>query len=167
MPIILSKVYRSSVMVIVPVMLLFCLVCKWPVVMVTLSFLLKYFSSSTPVHYWLENVLSAYKNVNNDTPFLLYGYDWLAFAHFILVILFIGPCEGPVENSWVIEYRLLACLLIFRLAFIAGSLRRIPMGWRLIDCALGLLGFLSLWICHLKSKELIYKTIQSNKLWKR
>jgi len=123
MPIILSKVYRSLVMVIVPVMLLFCLVCKWPVVMVTLSFLLKYFSSSTPLHYWLENVLSAYKNVNNDTPFLLYGYDWLAFAHFILVILFIGPCGGPVKNSWVIEYRLLACLLIFRLAFIAGSLR--------------------------------------------
>src|SRR6266496_1599475 len=56
---------------------------------VELSLLLKIFSSPTQLHHWLEKVLSAYKNVNNATPFLLYGYDWLASAHFILAILFI------------------------------------------------------------------------------
>ena len=69
-----------------------------------LSFLLKIFSKPTQFHNWLEKVLSAYQNVNNDTPFLLYAYDWLAFAHFILVVLFIGPYRDPVKNIWVIEF---------------------------------------------------------------
>lgn len=122
-----------------------------------LSFLLKIFSSPTQLHYWLEKVLSAYKNINNDTPFLLYGYDWLAFAHFILAILFIGPYRNPVKNIWVIEFGLIACVLIFPLAFIAGFLRGIPIGWRLIDCAFGLFGFLPLWICYSKTKQLALK----------
>jgi hypothetical protein len=119
-----------------------------------LTFLLKIFSSPTQLHNWLERVLSAYKNVNNDTPFLLYGYDWLAFAHFILAILFIGPYRDPVKNIWVIEFGLIACLLIFPLAFIAGSFRGIPIGWRLIDCSFGLFGFLPLWICYSRTKQL-------------
>jgi len=108
-----------------------------------LSFLLKIFSSPSELHSWLEKVLSAYKKVNNDTPFLLYGYDWLAFAHFILATLFIGPYRDPV--------------LIFPLAFIAGPFRGIPIGWILIDCSFGLFGFLPLWICYSKTKELISK----------
>jgi hypothetical protein len=120
-----------------------------------LSFLLKIFSSPNQLHHWLEKVLSAYKNVNNDTPFLLYGYDWLAFAHFILAILFIGPYRDPVKNIWVIEFGLIACVLIFPLALIAGSFRGIPIGWRLIDCSFGLFGFLPLWICYSKTKQLI------------
>lgn len=120
-----------------------------------LSFLLKIVSSPSQLHHWLEKVLSAYKNVNNDTPFLLYGYDWLAFAHFILAILFIGPYRDPVKNIWVIEFGLIACVLVFPLAFIAGSFRGIPIGWRLIDCSFGLFGFLPLWICYSKTKQLI------------
>jgi hypothetical protein len=122
-----------------------------------LSFLLKVFSSSTQLHYWLEKVLSAYKNVNNDTPFLLYGYDWLAFAHIILAILFVGPYRDPIKNVWIIEFGLIACVLIFPLAFIAGSFREIPIGWRLIDCSFGVFGFIPLWICYSKTKELISK----------
>ncbi|HTM91109.1 MAG TPA: hypothetical protein VL095_01730 [Flavisolibacter sp.] len=122
-----------------------------------LSFLLKIFSSPNQLHDWLEKVLADYKNVNNDTPFLLYGYDWLAFAHFILAILFIGPYRDPVKNIWVIEFGLIACVLIFPLAFIAGSFRGIPIGWRLIDCSFGLFGFLPLWICYSKTKQLITK----------
>lgn len=122
-----------------------------------LTFLLKIFPSSTQLYYWLQKVLTAYKNVNNDTPFLLYGYDWLAFAHFILAILFIGPYRDPVKNIWVIEFGLIACILIFPLAFVAGSFRGIPVGWRLIDCSFGLFGFLPLWICHSKTKQLITK----------
>jgi hypothetical protein len=133
-----------------------------------LEFLLKIFSSPTPMHYWLEKVLLAYKNVNNETPFLLYGYDWLAFAHFILAILFIGPFRDPVKNIWVIEFGLIACVLIFPLAFIAGPFRGIPIGWRLIDCSFGVFGCIPLWICYSKTKRLATeKTIQTNQqIWK-
>jgi hypothetical protein len=120
-----------------------------------LSFLLKIFSPPTQFHSWLERVLSAYKNVNNDAPFLLYGYDWLAFAHFVLALLFIGPLRDPVKNIWVIQFGLICCVLIFPYAFIAGSFRGIPIGWRLIDCSFGLFGFLPLWICYNKTRTLI------------
>ena len=122
-----------------------------------LSFLLKIFDRPSLLHNWLEKVLSAFKNVNNDTPFLLYGYDWLAFAHFILAVLFIGPYRDPVKNIWVLEFGLIACILILPLAFIAGSFRGIPMGWRMIDCSFGVFGFLPLWICYTKTKMLISK----------
>ena len=120
-----------------------------------LSFLLDIFSSSLQLHYWLQKVLSSYKNVNNGAPFLLYAYDWLAFAHFILAILFIGPYRNPIKNVWVIEFGLISCLLIFPVAFVAGSFREIPVGWRLVDCAFGLFGFIPLWICYSKTKTLI------------
>ena len=120
-----------------------------------LSLLLKIFSTPNQLHNWLEKVLSAYKTVNNDTPFLLYGYDWLAFAHFILAILFIGPYRDPVKNIWVIEFGLIACILILPLAFISGPFRQIPIGWTLIDCAFGIFGFLPLWVCYSKTKKLI------------
>ena len=83
---------------------------------------------------------------------MLYGYDWLAFAHFVLAILFIGPYNDPVKNIWVIEFGLIACVLIFPLAFIAGYFRSIPIGWQLIDCSFGVFGFIPLWICYRKIK---------------
>ena len=88
--------------------------------------------------------------MNNQYPFLAYGYDWLAFAHFVLAILFIGPLKDPVRNKWVIEFGMIACLLIIPFAFIAGHLRGIPLGWRLIDCAFGVVGLTPLGICLLK-----------------
>lgn len=107
------------------------------------------------MHNWTEKVLAAYRHVNRAYPFLLYGYDWLAFAHFILAILFIGPYRDPVKNSWVIEFGLIACMLVLPFAFIAGSFRGIPLGWRLIDCSFGVFGFLLLRIIYTKTKSLI------------
>jgi hypothetical protein len=119
-----------------------------------LSFLLRFIPLETTLYTWLEKVSLAYSNVKEQYPFLLYGYDWLAFAHFILAILFIGPYRDPVRNIWVIEFGLIACVLIFPLAFIAGSFRGIPIGWKLIDCSFGLFGFVPLWICYKKTKQL-------------
>ena len=124
---------------------------------IELSYLLKIFSFNSFVYYWLQKVLAAYRQVNEQYPFLLYGYDWLAFAHFVLVILFIGPCRDPVKNVWVIEFGLIACVLIFPLAFIAGHFRGIPIGWQLIDCSFGVFGFIPLWICYQKIKNLEIK----------
>lgn len=120
-----------------------------------LSFLLKFFPPDSSMHGWLNKVLLAYRDVNEQYPFLLYGYDWLAFAHFVLAILFIGPYREPVKNIWVIEFGLIACVLVFPLAFIAGHFRGIPFGWRLIDCSFGVFGFILLWICYRKIKMMV------------
>lgn len=120
-----------------------------------LSALMKVFTSETLIYQWLQKVLLAYRQVSRTYPFLLYGYDWLAFAHFVLAILFIGPYRDPIKNVWVIEFGLIACVLVPPLAFIAGNFRGIPIGWQLIDCSFGVLGFLPLWICYCKTKKLI------------
>jgi hypothetical protein len=115
-----------------------------------LSFLLSFFSLNSPISIWLQKVYDAFHEVNTTYPFLAYGYDWLAFAHFVLAILFIGPLKDPVKNKWVIEFAMIASILIIPFAFIAGSFRQIPLGWRLIDCSFGVLGLIPLWICKKK-----------------
>ena len=127
------------------------------------SFLLKFFSKDSEIYNWLHKLYTAYGAVKETYPFLLYGYDWLAFAHFILAILFIGPYRDPVKNIWVIEFGLIACILIFPLAFIAGYFRGIPLGWRLIDCSFGFFGFIPLWICYRKTKLISSK--HQNKIY--
>jgi hypothetical protein len=122
-----------------------------------LSSLLKNFRADCFIYYWLQKVLSAYRQVDEKYPFLLYGYDWLAFAHFVLAILFIGPYKDPVKNIWIIEFGLITCVLIFPLALIAGHFRGIPIAWQLIDCSFGAFGSIPLWICYRKIKNIEIK----------
>ncbi len=110
-----------------------------------LSFLLKFLQPDSSLYVWIDRVLVGYRQVKMEYPFLLYGYDWLAFAHFVLAILFIGPYRNPVKNIWVIEFGLIACVLILPLAFIAGYFRGIPIGWQLIECSFGVAGAAILW----------------------
>jgi len=126
-----------------------------------LSFLSRCFSPQTPIGAWIDKVYIAIVNMNTRYPFLAYGYDWLAFAHFVLAILFIGPLKDPVRNKWVIDFGIVACLLIVPFAFIAGHYRSIPMGWRLIDCSFGVIGLIPLSICRskiLQAEKIIAKT---------
>lgn len=110
---------------------------------------------NSAAYLWIENILTAYRNVKSQYPFLLYGYDWLAFAHFVLAILFIGPYRDPQKNIWVIEFGMIACTLVIPLATIAGYVRHIPLGWQLIDCSFGVFGFIPLKIIHNKITSLI------------
>jgi len=119
-----------------------------------LSFLSRCFSSQTMFGAWIEKVYLAIGDMNSQYPFLAYGYDWLAFAHFVLAILFIGPLKDPVRNKWVIEFGMIACLLIIPFALIAGHFRGIPLGWRLIDCAFGVAGLMPLSICLGKIRQM-------------
>ncbi len=123
-----------------------------------LSTLLSMLPSDGHIAEWLKKVLAAYRHTGSEYSFLLYGYDWLAFAHFVLAILFIGPYRDPVKNIWVIEFGLIACMLIFPFAFIAGHFRGIPLGWQMIDCSFGGFGFIPLWISYRKSKKLQLNT---------
>jgi hypothetical protein len=119
-----------------------------------LSWLLFVVPKETSIHEWLLKVLTAYRQVSANHPFLLYGYDWLAFAHVVLAILFIGPYREPVRNIWVVQFGLIACVLILPCAFIAGYFRGIPAGWQLIDCSFGVFGALVLWVVYKKIKVL-------------
>lgn len=119
-----------------------------------LAFLTQYFSTDTSIGFWLHKVYAALEKTNKDAPFLAYGYDWLAFAHFILAVLFIGPFRDPVRNKWVIEFGMIACWMIVPFALVAGYYRGIPLGWRFIDCLFGVTGLVPLTICYKKINKL-------------
>ena len=112
-----------------------------------LIFLINHFPFEGSIKGWLQEVLLAVHQTGKDYPFLFYGYDWLAFAHFVLAILFIGPFNNPVKNKWVIEFGIIACVLIIPFALVAGYFRGIPFWWRLIDCSFGIMGLVPLGIC--------------------
>ena len=119
-----------------------------------LTFLLKQLPQGSAFYSWIEKVLLAYREVNQQHPFLLYGYDWLAFAHFVLAILFVGPYKDPIKNIWVIQFGMIASMLVIPYAFIAGHFRSIPLGWRLIDCSFGVFGLVLLWIIYTSIQKL-------------
>jgi hypothetical protein len=119
-----------------------------------LAFLSRCLPPDTMIGTWIEKVYTGVANTNRDYPFIAYGYDWLAFAHFVLAVLFIGPLRDPVRNKWVIEFGMIACLLIIPFAFIAGHFRGIPFWWRLIDCSFGVIGLVPLNTCLQKIKKL-------------
>lgn len=86
---------------------------------------------------WFLRVDHALADTNARYPFLAYGTDWLAFAHIVIAVLFVGPYLDPIRNKWVITWGLINCVGIFFLALIAGPIRGIPVYWRLIDCSFG------------------------------
>jgi hypothetical protein len=97
---------------------------------------------------WIARVQHALSETNALYPFLAYGTDWLAFAHLVLAVLFIGPYRDPVRNKWVVTFGLIACAGVIPLALVAGHIRGIPFPWRLIDCSFGLLGSIPLLRCR-------------------
>jgi hypothetical protein len=96
--------------------------------------------------HWISFVHEGLAETYQRYPFMAYGTDWLAFAHIVFAIAFWGPLRDPVRNIWVIEFSMIACVLVVPLAMIAGAIRDIPVFWRLIDCSFGIFGFIPLWI---------------------
>ena len=103
---------------------------------------------------WMVIVRDGLRDAYGRHPWLAYGTDWLAFAHLAIAVFFIGPVIDPVRNVWVIWAGLIACAGIIPLAIICGSVRGIPMGWRLIDCSFGVLGAIPLAYCLRLAKRL-------------
>lgn len=119
-----------------------------------LKIITDHLSVSSPFYNWINKVYCALKNTNRRFPYLSYGTDWLAFAHLMIAVIFIGPLKNPARNIWVIEFGMIACIMIFPLAFIAGEIRGIPFFWRLIDCSFGVAGIIPLYYCHKNIKRL-------------
>ena len=97
---------------------------------------------------WIQRVYLGVKETNAKYPFVSYGTDWLAFAHLVIAVAFIGPLKQPVRNIWVVEFGIIACIAVFPLALIAGEVRQIPAFWRLLDCLFGFAGGLILIFCY-------------------
>ncbi|MBL8046224.1 MAG: hypothetical protein JNL09_06770, partial [Anaerolineales bacterium] len=72
---------------------------------------------------WIAQVRTGLVETYARYPFLAYGTDWLAFAHLVIAIAFIGPWRDPVKNIWVIEFGLITCVLVIPLTLIAGTVR--------------------------------------------
>jgi len=106
------------------------------------------------LYFWINNVYAALRNTNQQYPFLAYGYDWLAFAHLVIAVAFVGVLKDPLKNKWIIQFGRIACCMIFPLAFIAGYVRGIPIYWQLTDCSFGVLGLIPLSICYRKIEQL-------------
>ena len=103
---------------------------------------------------WLRTIHTGLVETDKHYPFLAYGTDWLAFAHLVIAVAFVGPWRDPVKNIWVIEFGLIACAMVLPLALIAGPLRGIPFGWRLIDCAFGVFGAIPMWLIRREIQQL-------------
>ncbi|MCD9193474.1 hypothetical protein [Streptomyces albireticuli] len=93
---------------------------------------------------WVVRVREGLEATDAKYPFVLYGTDWLAFAHLVIAVAFYGPYRDPVRNIWVIEFGVIACAGIVPLALICGSVRGIPFFWQLIDMSFGFFGAIPL-----------------------
>src|ERR1700751_1610978 len=81
---------------------------------------------------WITRVYGAVSDTNQRYSFLAYGTDWLAFAHLVIAVAFLGAYRDPVRNTWVVTFGLIACAGVSPLALIAGPIRGIPVGWPLV-----------------------------------
>lgn len=95
---------------------------------------------------WISRVNHSVQNGYGQYPLLAYGTDWLAFAHIVIAAAFIGPLRDPIKNIWVIEFGMIACLLIIPWALIFGVVREIPFFWTLVDMSFGVFGIIPLWL---------------------
>lgn len=99
-----------------------------------------------PLYTWARFAADAVAHVAETYPMLFYGTDWLAFAHVVIALAFIGPIRDPVRNRWVVEWGLWCCALVIPVAFFWAPVRGIPFFWRCVDAAFGLLGSIPLFL---------------------
>jgi hypothetical protein len=111
-------------------------------------------NSSSAFAQWLLRIRNALDDTQSRQLFLFYGTDWLAFGHFVIVLVFIGAWRDPVRNRWLFDFGLIACVLVIPFALVFGGWRGIPLWWRLIDCSFGVFGFIPLWFCRRWTLEL-------------
>jgi hypothetical protein len=97
---------------------------------------------------WLIYVHAGLTTTYQTYSFIVVGTDWLAFAHIVIAIAFIGPLRDPVRNVWVIQFGMIACLLVIPAALIFGTLRGLPFLWQLLDCSFGVIGIIPLLLAY-------------------
>jgi hypothetical protein len=105
------------------------------------------------LQHWISLVRLGLDDTYSKYPFIAYGTDWLAFAHIVISIFFIGVLINPSKNVWIIYSGIIACIGVIFIALICGSIRGIPFYWRLIDSSFGIVGLIPLiWSLRLMNK---------------
>lgn len=100
---------------------------------------------------WIQHIEQA---VQQTPEVILYGTDWLAFAHIIIALFFVPFYLQPKAYRLNLIIGMVACLLVFPLAFICGPIRGIPFFHQLIDCCFGIGGAALLYYIFLLTKKL-------------
>ena len=100
------------------------------------------------LHVWILTCIQALEATGRDYPFLFYAGDWLAFAHIMLAVLFLGALRDPVRNIWIVQFGLICCVAVIPLALICGPIRGIPWFWLAVDCAFAPLAGIPLWMAY-------------------
>ncbi len=93
---------------------------------------------------WLLTVGEAVPHTNAKFPLMAYGTDWLGFALVVLGMAFHGAVRHTLRHAWMFNVGIIASVLVIPWALVLGELRGIPMGWRLVDRAFGVVGFIPL-----------------------
>ena len=106
----------------------------------------------TGLRNWIYTVRQGLRDTYAAYPWMGYGTDWLAFGHLVIAGFFVGPLVWPRrDHRATLLAGMAACVAVVPTAMIAGEVRGIPWGWRLIDCGFGVLGILPLiwaWRIH-------------------
>jgi hypothetical protein len=103
---------------------------------------------------WIAKVTTGVTVTSAKYPFIAYGTDWLAYAHLMIALAFIGPYRDPERNVWIVQWAMIACLSIIPLALIAGPVRHIPFWWSCIDMSFGVFGLVPLLFVYRYIKRL-------------
>jgi hypothetical protein len=103
---------------------------------------------------WIERINDGVQNGYGQYPFLAYGTDWLAFGHIAIAIAFVGVLRDPLRNIWVVNFGIIACLLVIPWTLFFGAIRGIPFFWQLIDMSFGILGLIPLWLARQSIQKL-------------
>jgi hypothetical protein len=107
----------------------------------------------------LQNwIIQLKASIDNTPDVVLYGTDWLAFAHLIIALFFIPVFNDPVKHKANLVIGMIACTAVFPLAFICGPIRGIPFFHQLIDCAFGAGGLLLLYWVYRNINQLERRT---------
>ena len=106
------------------------------------------------VQVWIEKVLFAIRAAKTQSPFIFYGFDWLAFGHIAIAVAFVGPYQQPVRNIWVVQFGRIVAFLVIPYALVAGHFRGIPFWWQVVDCSFGIVALWPLTQCYQQIKKL-------------
>ncbi len=103
---------------------------------------------------WWTYVNSGINDTAKNYPFMRYGFDWLAFAHLMIAIAFIGPLKDPVKNQWVVQWGIITAAFSLVMALCWERLRDIPFWWSLVDAFIAVVALIILLLCNGWIKQL-------------
>jgi hypothetical protein len=103
---------------------------------------------------WVATLLAGLRATEAQAPFVFYGTDWLAFAHIVLAVLYVGAWRDPVRNVWLFQFGLIACALVVPWALVFGPIRGIPWWHIAVDCSFGVLCAGPFWLALKWTREM-------------